>query len=963
MREEERNIFDEFYRVLRINPDKVIVSGGNASTDLTVADVDRLSAKVYRYLHDRGIGKEDMVNVLLPREPIVFPAILGVWKAGAAVVALDETGAKERIAFIQKDCDCKLVLDRNAWEEIQECEPLEGYEPLDVHAAAFAVYTSGTTGNPKGVLHEFGKLGRIRACASWQGHQMMDYEDRFGFIVPIDFGILFLALIICLMNGTSIYIIPRNVVKNPNLFLGFYLEHQISVCLFPPSLFRMFDDLGPYLKKVILAGEPANGLWREPEKMILWNMYGSSEAGELPAAALLDRPCDIAPIGTPQYDTHLYILDEDGNEVPLGEVGEICHPIPFTRGYFNLPELNEQVFKDGMYHTGDLAKISENGQYQIIGRKGDTIKINGNRVEPAEVEKVIKRVTGLDWVAVKAFVDGDDAFLCAYHMADIDMDVVELQDRLKDVLPQYMLPSYFVKLDTMPVNANGKFERKSLPRPRVDDYKNEYKAPRNDLEKLLCDKMAVILQQQRFGIADDFYLLGGDSLRSMELLAELSLPGLDISDLYAGRTPEKIAALYENKQKESKGTKDLPMQAPLSDIQLYYAEKNDMAKNSTLMNLPFRLHLKEDVDPKRLAAALHKAFQAHPAVCSVIVKDEKGEYIQRYMPQMNPDIPVETVTDQELEKIAKDFVKPFTLDGSPLLRCRLLKGQTKTAVLIDVPHIIIDGEGIRILVDDIYRAYVGEPIRKDYWYELLREPDSSKDRELSESDAEYIRGLCDRGGDNLPIADHPMSSMTEGEVYLDFLFDRKDVANVSGRYGLGQNGFYIAAAALALSKYNATDNVFFEWIWNGRSGTKAMQSVGLLYQEMPASFHIAKNPDILTLLDEVKEQIMFGFAHADVKDWGEVLNIESDKAFMCIIYQRNLYEYHPKDVIDRIEVIPNETAVNENPLDVEILDGRDSFGVLLRYNASMYEEESMQRFARLICEMGEKIIAAVGEGV
>jgi acyl-coenzyme A synthetase/AMP-(fatty) acid ligase len=319
-----------------------------------------------------------MICILLPRGTAVAVALLGIWKAGAAAVIIEENNPVERTEYIQKDCGCVLVLNEQVWREIQSLEPLEGHEPIDPHAAAFAVYTSGTSGNPKGVLHEYGRLPITYASYRWNGVSISQRSDIIMLYFPLNFVASIMFMIISWMIGTKLLIVPYSVSKDPLKIMEFLVENKVTLAFFPPSLFRTQKSFGPYLKKVILSSEPAHGIWKDPSEMMVFNGYCSSETACGLLVSVLDKPSAIAPVGLPQYDVGVYLLSDEGNPVEKGEAGELCFDAPFTRGYINQPEQNAKSFVNGIFHSGDLARQMSDGQYQIIGRISDTIKINGH---------------------------------------------------------------------------------------------------------------------------------------------------------------------------------------------------------------------------------------------------------------------------------------------------------------------------------------------------------------------------------------------------------------------------------------------------------------------------------------------------------------------------------------------------------------------------------------------------------
>ena len=359
-----------------------------------------------------------------------------------------------------------------------------------------------------------------------------------------------------LVNGLKVVVLPKQVGRDINKLKTFCIENKVRSVYFTPSLFRSVSDWGSYLKCVYLCSESSNGIWPESKEMLVLNGSASSETGSTVTFVLLDKPNEIAPIGTPRPGMRVYLLHEDGSEVADGEAGGFCCEMPYTRGYINLPEENARTFVNGVYHSGDLARKDADGNYYLIGRIKDTVSVNGKRVEPTEVEAAIRKVTGIDQVAACGFSRAGGSYLCAYHLGDTDIDIYELREKLKDHVPYYMIPSFFIRLDEFPKNANGKMDRRALPKPYVMDYLSDYAAPSNDTEKAICDAMQEVLSIPRIGIKDDFFRLGGDSLLVMKLVTSLRVKGLSVEDIYSGKTPERIAAIYAEKAASRSGDID-----------------------------------------------------------------------------------------------------------------------------------------------------------------------------------------------------------------------------------------------------------------------------------------------------------------------------------------------------------------------------------------------------------------------
>lgn len=466
-------------------PNKIALVDGGGAVSYTYSQIDYLSGKVYGYLKEKGIGKEDFVAICLPRSAQPVIAMLGVWKAGAAFVMLEEHYAPERTDYIIKDCSCRLILDGAVWEEIQNTPSLPGHETVGEHDAALAIYTSGSTGNPKGVLHEFGSIDFMDRSNRFEGVNNISHDEIDGMITPMTFIAGAGACIMALMAGCTLHIIPYSIVKNPPALEAYIYNQRITKISLSPTLYRAFHNFSPYLKKIFMGGEPISGIYND--KIDIISAYSMSECGALVAAFRIDKPYDRTPIGKPQFDLDYWIVDEQGNNVPDGEAGELCVRIPYVRGYINNPKLTEEVFKNKIYHTGDLVKRLPDGNLMILGRNNDMIKINGNRVEPGEVEAAVKKVLGIDWACAKGFTEGRSSFICVYYIADIAIDYEQIRRKLLNYIPYYMIPSHFVHLDSIPKNANGKVDKKSLQPPKLDDCREPYAAPENEIQRKICE--------------------------------------------------------------------------------------------------------------------------------------------------------------------------------------------------------------------------------------------------------------------------------------------------------------------------------------------------------------------------------------------------------------------------------------------------------------------------------------------
>lgn len=535
---------EKFEENVRNHPDKVILQ--DSEETLTFLELDELSGRVYAYLKKNGIGKEDFVMIYLPRSVKCYVAILGVWKAGAALVLFEEDIPIERIKFVSKDCNCRLTIDINTWETIMQTPSLHGHELTDPRDAAFALYTSGSTGKPKGVLHEYGKIELITDAIRMKGEIFFHEDDIYGHPLPLYTTGSFVLMLASLNEAALTHILPYEVVMNPIQLEEYVLRERITITGLVPTLVKKIGSTASSLRTFITGGGTVQNFFLKDCPVLVF--YGQTETAMTPHTFVIDKAYDSTPIGKNAHGCEAYVLDDEDKPVGPNESGELCYTYQFTRGYINDPKLTSEIYRNGLCHTGDIVRINEDGNYVILGRKTDMIKINGNRIEPAEIEAAVKRVLNIDWAFAKGFVQPERSFICVYYTEDIEIDYAKTREELLKILPTYMIPSYFIHIDSIPHLPNGKINRQAFQAPTVEEYMNDYAAPTNELEERLCQVMQEILGIERIGINDDFYLLGGDSMRTIKLVSQLDMEDISVPDIYTARTPAAITERWMEKQ-------------------------------------------------------------------------------------------------------------------------------------------------------------------------------------------------------------------------------------------------------------------------------------------------------------------------------------------------------------------------------------------------------------------------------
>lgn len=939
---------------------------------LSYLQLDEYSSKVYHWLKNHGIGTNDMVMICLPRGTRLLVAVIGILRAGAAFVVAENSYPEERIAFIKEDCACKTVINEDLFAEMMAESPLSGYEETSVHDACFAVYTSGSTGNPKGVLHEYGKIDLLIPSFLVQSKEI-EKPSTFAFFSPTSFIIFVWSYLSCIYTGKSFILIPDEIAKNPEKLYESLSAYMATDIFMPPSLLRITERLPECIINVYTGGESCNGLYREGLNLI--EKYGSSESGMPITSFLIDRYYEKTPAGKNYGSIEIQILDRDGNCLPAGTPGEICFKNEYTRGYINLPEKTKEAFIHGIYHMGDYGYIAEDGNLYVVGRMDDMIKINGNRVEPSEIENVIRVEYGINNVVVKGFQRNGRTFLCAYvHKKEFSanasvLDQDSFRRALSKRLPSYMIPTYCVALDEFPKNANGKIDRKNLPAPETGAFAEAYTAPQTETEKYFCELFQKILKSEKVGVNDDFYLIGGESLSTMELLSECKYRNISANHIYSYRTPGKLAGFIESsvnnddRSRIIKNNRAKEQEQPVLPEMEYVVDYQFLSLKSLMWNLPFMVRFEEGVDADRLARAVKKVFLSHPVMSTMIIFNEDGELCQKYMPDLQGDIPIVYTTEEELDERKKCLVQSFTPINKILHREIIFRTEKSAYLFFDFYHIISDGTSINLIMDQIIRCYKDETyqIPEDYYYLIVSDYFKYiREKEFHDTVKYYqdvYRKFRNKGAFScLPAMDRESFNRNSGWFENALSVTKKEYYSNPFMSGMGGNNFFMTACVLAIARYNHQKNSFLQWVFHGRNTADELNSAGMLYKSLPL-FSSPENEETLREYCEgIVKQTDFGKCTSNVLIY-DAVGMDLEDALM-FLYQRNMFNIDRLDLISDLVPLEIKNPAVDSIIEFEIIDndGEDQYKCTIEYSADCYDHVSIERFFSVFDDTVKRLI-------
>ncbi|MEU5692153.1 non-ribosomal peptide synthase/polyketide synthase [Actinosynnema sp. NPDC020468] len=814
---------------------------------LDYAEVDARANAVARSLLADGVRPGEVVALSLPRGVDAVIGILGVLKAGAVYLPVDPALPDRRRDHLVTDSGAVRVLT---------ALPGGVADAPDVvvrpDQAAYVIYTSGSTGAPKGVVVEHRQLVALlhnhRAEFGGAGPMRVALSAVFSFDTSWE-GPLLMA------DGHELHVLPDEVRLEPFALVDYVREHRIDFLDLTPSYVRQLLPVGllsgAHVPKVLMLGGEALGpdLWRELAggRTEAHNFYGPTETtvDAVSCRVVGDRPV----IGRPLRNLSAYVLDEDLRPVPAGVPGELFLAGPqVARGYLGQPGLTASRFLADpsgapgarMYRTGDRVRwIGDALEY--LGRTDDQVKIRGFRIEPGEVEAAILShpdVTG-------AVVVARDGRLVAYVVTTAP---VGFRAHLKDLLPEYQVPSAFVELERIPLTPNGKVDKAALPAPEVKSDTG-FVAPSSPAEVELARVWAEVLGADAVGVHDNFFALGGDSILSIQLVSRARQAGYRLSsrDVFRHQTVAELALVAEVDAPTAEPVRLITGPAPLTPIQRWFFAEHGPSARYTMSLL---VELTPELDPDTLRAALATVVAHHDALRLRFTRHD-DRWTQDVAPVERDVLTVESTVDHPVE--------PPDLHDGPLLRAVLTTGERPT-LLLTAHHLAMDGVSWRILLADLENAYRGRPL----------EPVGTPFTQWAHRLDEHVRsGALD---DALPHwrslpAPEPLPVDRDGantagsaatvSVRLDRATTDALLHDVPAAYRTQVNDVLLSALGRALAEWTGRDRVQVALEGHGREelldGVDLSRTVGWFTTQFPVVLEIADDWD--GTLKAVKEAL------------------------------------------------------------------------------------------------------------
>ncbi len=857
---------------------------------LTYAELNERANRLARLLRESGAQPDTIVGLLVDRSPAMIIGALGVLKSGAGYAPIDPQYPDDRISYMLENSRASLLVTQGLYAgKMNYTQQVVNLDDLDQSTTdgtnlpsssgpehiACLIYTSGSTGNPKGVMLEHRALvnfthGMIR-------DRRLTSDDRVSKFCSFSFDVSIYEIYPTLSVGAALYIIPDEIRLNLVPLNDYYEQNGITRAFFTTQLGEQFMELFDNRSLVTLdvAGEKLRFFKKRNYR--LFNAYGPTETSVYCTQFIVEREYTNIPIGKPLANYRIYIVDQYDNPQPVGAPGELCIAgVDLARGYWNLPDKTaaafvENPFEPGerMYRSGDLARWLPDGNLEHLGRIDRQLKIRGFRIEPGEIETAILKIPDVSQCAVVDIreVNGRVS-LCAYLVSGREMNSTVLRKELGTSLPEYMLPQYVIRLDSFPLTGSGKIDRRALPRPEAEAMEETiYVAPRNDIEQQLSELWSDILKLPRVGIDDNFFSIGGHSLKASFLIARMERQlGVRVSmrDFFGIPTIRQMAERAGQPAEEQLRIEPSPAAEyyPLTPPQAQLFVLSRMGGIDVTYNIPQRLTFREAPDTARLAKALQMLLERHGALRSSFgIKD--GVPVQSPQEGIRLERRFQLVDDCEVGQISQEFVRSFDLSRPPLMRALLIETTAGiTHLLLDFHHIVCDGVSVGILLKELDALYCGANLPaprlhfSDYaaWYARMQQ-----EGKLAPLALFWEEMLQDPQPAELPL-DHPRSTAT---AFLGatstFVMERENalaITSLASRCGATLHIVLLSVLHLLVSRYTRQADVITGTSLAGRTMDEINDMVGMFVVTLPVRSCPHPALTVREYVSRVKETMM-----------------------------------------------------------------------------------------------------------
>ena len=848
----------------------------------------------------------------------------------------------------------------------------------------YVIFTSGSTGKPKGVCITHKNMVNLIYFEIFKTNIFKNPCKVLQF-ATMSFDVSYQEIYSTLLTGNCLYLVSDNVRKNTHALVDYITENKIDTLFLPPAYLKLLcsdsllvEKLKMFVQNIITAGEKLvltpgiqelinNGI-------IIHNHYGPAETHVATSCIINSlKYGNEPPIGSPICNAQIFILDKNNQLCPNNVVGQIAIAGDCVgNGYINNETMTNSKFVKNkftdsiMYLTGDLGYFSPEGLVYFIGRNDFQIKINGFRIELEEVETAIQSHSFItNCLVIPAKLKQTGMSLVAYYTTNNTLSVDDLKTYLSTRLPNYMIPSYFMELEELPCTVNGKIDRKNLPLPNINSEKTIIK-PRNDIDTDIIKLLSDILNISNISIDDSFFELGGDSLSAINFCARIQNKfnvQLFVKDILEHPTIKEISDIISKSLNEINSFVITPASKrdfyPVSSAQkrIYFASK--MAGDSVLYNIPGGIIIDGKIDVKKLETCFNTLISRHESLRTYF-EFKNDNVVQQIAEKINFELEVQEDVDfDELNSIFKDFVKPFDLGIAPLFRAKFIKfNNEKSALFIDMHHIISDGTSLAIFTNELCNLYNEEALPelnityKDF---AVFENSNLTSGNMQEAEKYWVSQF----EENIPILNLPTNyprpaaqSFEGAKLYSSIDLETKQKIDIISK-NLGVTPYMILLSAyyILLSKYSAQEDIVVGSPIVGRDLSQTYNLIGMFVNTLALRCKINSNQTFKEFLDTVKTNCLNAYKY-QTYPFDELVNklkVNRDASRSPLFdtmftYQNNgLKDIHLKNVNAKY-YIP-DTNISKFDLSLELIPNAHGISVSFEYATKLFKEDFIKNLS------------------
>ncbi len=936
-------------------PDKVAVIACDQT--LTYKELNEQANRIAHSLIEKGVGVGDIVAFALPRRSYLIPTMLGILKSGAAYLPIDPDYPQDRIEYMISDSNAKMYITQNNIENLLDNDNVSNPDvTMSSESLCYCIYTSGSTGKPKGtLLKHYNVINYVDNNNNNVVHRIVREEyNSIVSVTTVGFDIFVTESLLPLLNGLKIIFSNENQSKIQGKLNDLIKQNPADVLQTTPTKMKSLIvdknqlDYLKIVKAIILGGEALESTLVEELKELtnaeIFNIYGPTETTVWSANAKIDN-ANIT-IGKPIANTQIYIVDKYMKPVPICVTGELCIAGDGVgAGYLNRPELTAEKFIDNpfgegkLYKTGDLAYWRDDGNIVYVGRNDFQVKIRGLRIELGEIENAISGIDGISQavVVVRKNAEGRQ-LICAFYTGT-EVDAKDIRNHIGKKLPKYMLPHICTHLDEMPLTSSGKINRKALP--KVDLYTTqtdvEYVAPSTEKEKILVKAIEATLKTENVGIMDNFFDLGGDSLKAIELVSKLEKENLhtETKIIFDCDTIKELAEKLNVCDFEDD---DFPIvgDIPASDAQMRVYTAQNMNSGSTTYNVPY-VFKADNIDINLLQNAINKMIFRHESLRTHF-ENKEGNIIQ--VINDNAECVVEVLKSDDIS----DFIRPFDLSKAPLLRV----GVYKNTVMIDMHHIITDGSSMPVFFKELNELYMGRNLENS---PIQYKRFAVEKQEHTESE-KYWLSVFD---DEVPVLEintdfkRPKKQSFNGNAIYDTvdIEIHNKILAFCKKQSITPFVFYMGAFNILLSKFSGNEDIVVGMPASGRKA-KYLDTIGMFVNTVALRNKPVGTKSVEEFLQEVKTNSVNALNHQDYP-YGELV-----KKLGIHTEERNplfdvMFAYQSEQMTDivfgdkKAEILPLPVTTSKYDFTFNIMPRDNDVVIMAEYCTDLYKENTIQR--------------------